>query len=64
MSPPRPPRLAAAVLARQLPADERAELIGDLDEEFAVRAATSAPRRALAQLWYWHQAAALVWSSR
>lgn len=64
MSPPRPPRLAAAVLARLLPAGERAELIGDLDEEFAARASTSAPRRALARLWYCHQAAALAWSSR
>jgi predicted permease len=55
----RPPRLAETLLSRRLARDERDELIGDINEQFARRVAdvgASAARR-----WYWRQALALVW---
>jgi predicted permease len=54
----RPPRLAHRLLGARLAPDERDELIGDLDEQFARRAAAGA--RA-ARRWYWGQALALTW---
>jgi predicted permease len=54
----RPPRLADALLTRRLSPDERDELIGDLHEQFAARAAVSVGR---ARRWYWRQALALSW---
>jgi len=54
-----PPRLATRLLTRRLLADERDELIGDLQEQFSRRATAAGPFQA--RLWYWRQAVALVW---
>jgi predicted permease len=59
-----PPRGARALLTRSVPDDEAGRsVIGDLDEEFAQRAARSrGPGRA--RLWYWRQAVAMwCWSA-
>ena len=47
-----PPRLAVRLLARRLPGAWREFVLGDLEEEFRVRAAASAPA---ARRWFWHQ---------
>lgn len=53
MSPARkPPRLAVAVASSILPADEREEILGDLEEEFGRRLAGGRWRAAG---WYWGQ---------
>lgn len=57
MTPVPSPRWVRRWLDRWLPVDERAELIGDLDEEFAERASQSPTR---ARLWYWHEALFLL----
>lgn len=55
----RPPRLASRLLAWRLHPDERDELLGDLDEQFAARAARDG--HPAARRWYWRQALSLAW---
>jgi predicted permease len=50
---PRPPRLAEFLLSRRLAGEWRDFVLGDLEEEFAARAAVSP---AAASAWYWRQA--------
>ena len=52
MSSATPPRLAEMVLETLLPSDEHDALIGDLHEEYALRASVSG---AAASRWYWSQ---------
>ena len=47
-----PPRLAAALLSRQLPPDQRDVIVGDLTEMYADR--LDAGRR-FNRLWFWLQ---------
>lgn len=54
-----PPRLAEQLLLRRLSADERDELVGDMNEQFAQRVTTHG--RSAAARWYWQQAFALLW---
>ena len=49
----RPPRLAGFLLSRRLADEWREFVLGDLEEEFAARAAAS---RSAATAWYWWQA--------
>jgi putative ABC transport system permease protein len=49
---PQPPGLAVRLLARRVPAAWREFVIGDLEEEFHARAATSLPG---ARRWFWRQ---------
>jgi predicted permease len=49
----RPPRLAERLIAARLSGDRRDFVLGDLEEEFAARAAVSPPD---ARRWYWRQA--------
>ena len=49
------PRLPRWLLHAITPFDDRAAIIGDLDEEFRLRSAESVPR---ARRWYWRQALA------
>jgi predicted permease len=49
---PHPPTLALRLLARRLPADWREFVIGDLEEEFSVRASANVPA---ARRWFWRQ---------
>jgi putative ABC transport system permease protein len=51
-SPPEPPRLAHALVARLLPARDREFLLGDLEEGFQARAAEPGGA-ARARKWYW-----------
>ena len=53
MTGPRPPWLATMLLSGILQTDVRDALLGDLCEEYALRAASS-PKAAA--WWYWHQA--------
>jgi putative ABC transport system permease protein len=53
----RPPRIAERLLRARLLRDERDEIIGDLQEQFARRAADG-PRAA--RWWYWRQTLALI----
>ena len=53
-----PPRWAERWLERRLHPDERAEVLGDLAEQYQQRAASLGPRAARA--WYWRQALALA----
>jgi hypothetical protein len=55
----RPPRLATRLLLWRLHPDERDELVGDLDEQFARRVARDGARPAAR--WYWRQALSLAW---
>jgi predicted permease len=55
----RPPRLAEWLLARFVWADERATVLGDLDEQFGEQAASIGAARA--SLWYWREALRLIW---
>jgi hypothetical protein len=50
---PRPPRILRALLSLLSPPDERAFVLGDLDEEFAERSRETGPGRAWA--WYARQ---------
>jgi putative ABC transport system permease protein len=50
---PAPPRLAERLIARRLPDGRREFVLGDLEEEFAARAAVSP---SAARRWYWRQA--------
>ena len=63
MTPARPPRFAAWILGWLLPSDRREEILGDLDENHALRRAHFGQRSA--DRWYWHQtlttSAALWW---
>ena len=54
----RPPRLPHRILSWWLPADDRDEIIGDLNEQFSARAAAGG--RGSASRWYWRQTAHLV----
>jgi predicted permease len=54
-----PPRLAERLLLRRLAADERDELIGDINEQFSSRAASGG--LGPARRWYWRQTLALLW---
>jgi hypothetical protein len=54
MSEARPPRLAEALIAFAVPADERDAVLGDLDEGYREQP------RSRAALWYWAQAALFV----
>jgi len=54
----RPPHVAGRLLERLLHADERDEILGDLDEQYRRR--IEAGDRA-ADLWYWRQALAMMW---
>lgn len=56
----RPPRLAAWLLSRMLPAADRDEVVGDLAEDFADRVASAG--RASATRWYWRHAIRLAWT--
>ena len=61
----RPPALAARLLAASLPPEERAEILGDLEEQFHERAARAGA--APAARWYWREALSLsrgFWSYR
>ena len=49
----RPPRLARALLDWRVPSARREFVIGDLEEEFAARAAVSP---GAARRWFWWQA--------
>jgi putative ABC transport system permease protein len=53
-----PPRLPHRILSWWLPADDRDEIIGDLNEQFSARAAAGG--RGGASRWYWRQTAHLV----
>ena len=53
-STPRPPSLARRLILRLVPAHRGEELVHDLDEEYAERAASGG--RLTAGLWYWGQA--------
>jgi predicted permease len=55
----RPPRLAEWLLARRVRPDERAMVLGDLDEQF--REQVGATGALGGALWYWREAARLVW---
>ena len=50
---PQPPPLARWLVSRAAPADDRADVLHDLAEGFAERAATSGA--AAARSWYWRQ---------
>src|SRR5690606_13132012 len=50
----RPPRLAAWLIGRRVDAADREHALGDLDEEYAARAARHG--RAAARRWYWRAA--------
>ena len=50
---PHPPRLAVSLLAWRLSPEWHDFVLGDLEEEFCVRAASSAPA---ARRWFWRQA--------
>lgn len=54
-----PPRLAERLLLTRLAADERDELVGDINEQFSQRATATGSRAAA--LWYWRQTLALLW---
>jgi len=54
-----PPRIAQRLLERRLYADERDEIIGDLDEQFGRRVAAG---DRTARLWYWRQTLVVLWS--
>lgn len=54
-----PPRLAERLLLRRLAADERDELIGDINEQFQSRVTRDGDARA--RRWYWAQTMALIW---
>jgi putative ABC transport system permease protein len=56
---PRPPRWAAGLLARILPADHRDAILGDLAELYATRVASRG--WLLARAWYWLMAVAMAW---
>src|SRR6185503_10459098 len=49
----RPPAIARWLLRRATPIDDRNDVLGDLAEEFAARAASGRPSEARA--WYWRQ---------
>src|SRR4029077_18833124 len=51
--PARPPRLATWLLGLVLPSTERAHVLGDLFEEYALRAQTETAPAVV--LWYWGQ---------
>jgi len=57
-TPTRPPALARRLLERRLYADERDELIGDLDEQFGREVAKFGAGRA--RWWYWKQTLGLL----
>lgn len=59
MTPRRPPRLAQWLLARCVWRDERASVLGDLDEQFHEQIASTGTARAA--LWYWREALRLIW---
>ncbi|HUF48796.1 MAG TPA: ADOP family duplicated permease [Vicinamibacterales bacterium] len=54
-----PPRLPFRWLERRLYPDERAEILGDLTEQFGRRAARDGVGSA--RRWFWRQALALIW---
>lgn len=55
----RPPRLAERLLARWIWPDERAIVLGDLEEQFRERVRVAGVARAT--LWYWREALRLIW---
>ena len=55
-----PPRVAAWLLARCLNSNDRAEVLGDLAEDFV--AYREVHGVAASRRWYWRQALALAWS--
>ena len=60
-----PPRWAVRLLGLLLPRDARAEILGDLEENYGLRAASDGQRRA--GLWYWSQVLTLpfwIWGDR
>ena len=62
MTNPHPPRLAAWLLERLMPADAAPAAIGDLGEEYAEL--STAAGQARARVWYWRQAISLAWAYR
>jgi hypothetical protein len=60
MSIPRPPTFAAWLLARLVSAQQRAEILGDLEENHRLRAEHFGPREAW--VWYWKQVVTIpIW---
>jgi predicted permease len=59
MTPRRPPRLAQWLLTRCVWPDERAAVLGDLDEQFHEQVDSAGAVRA--SLWYWREALRLIW---
>lgn len=59
MSGPRVPTLPQWVLARRVAPDDRAMVLGDLDEQFQEQVRVVGHGRA--RLWYWREALALAW---
>ena len=60
MSVSRPPTLAAWLLSRLVPAEQRADILGDLEENYRLRAERFSPAEAWA--WYWSQVVTIpIW---
>lgn len=55
----RPPRLAQWLLSQRIWPDERAIVLGDLEEQFQTQVRTTGAVRAV--FWYWREAAQLTW---
>jgi putative ABC transport system permease protein len=58
----RPPRLARLLISASLPNPDREFVLGDLEEQFARRAASDGSRRAVRH--YWTQALGIAWHAR
>lgn len=59
MSQPRPPRVAQWLLAGRMQSDERASVLGDVEEQFHEHVRTAGVWRAT--LWYWQHTIGLMW---
>ena len=60
-----PPRIPAWILARLLPRAARDEILGDLEENYRLRAESTGSGRA--RLWYWSQVLTIpfwIWGDR